>query len=482
MTTTPRSLVVGLAAWCLAFLVAYFGKVNPVHLSSAGIALLGLSMLIGLLALGYGAKRFCRSASERGAALMTYASSWFVGIYIPIMAIWANAPFYAWARAQKTKPPSDALGVRLVPTIEKMAAAHFLGVALLFTVGYFVMRRGRMTEGSSAKTGQSSIWELDRVDGAFGIVALVTGFAVAIVGPGPKLTEPIQLLGAMCGAFLLCFLFRSLRLQWLALKTQALATECGPFPKKAAALCVVALWLSLGGFWLLATFFDLSDSWGFALCVLLFLTPWFFFRKARGGFTDTASSRSNLLNHFAVRCGIWSWLGCSLMVAGWVLPGISESELAKAGTISTPFALAVVSLKPIFCISALPAVGAWIGTLVVAWALPRWASTSERVLACAQAGAAGSVTSYVSLILFALSMAVCTVPSLGAALPPHTESAQLLEWMAEGQWSSLARLYMLLLGVVATGGTVLWAVEATFESGSEWLIDRISHKRRNLRA
>jgi len=470
--TTARSVVVGLAAWLLAFAVAYAGRINPIHLNGRNLSILVLSAFAGSFTVTALGKKYCRHGYERGSAVMIFATCWFVGIYVPIAAIWANAPLYAWAASQKAKPRFVELVAMLVPAVERMALSIYSGVGALFATGYLVTRRVKVTVPDKAKTGSMLGWNLDKVDVLFGVLAFTMGLFLVQVSRTLRLTELVQWLGCSGAAFLLCFLFRSLRLQRNALEKQMLEADGPPIAKKGGTLCVVTLLLCCGSMMLQVQLYNLLGFWVFPLYAIILLIPWLLFRRVVGRCTTVTADRAQLLGQFTVRCGFWSGLAWSLTIGGWVFPSIAENELAKGGGISTPFAYTVLAMKPLFCISALPGgFGAWIGAFALTLAFPRSTRASERILACAQGGAVMLVINCICLVLFVASLAWLTVASI-----PSQGAPQLSEFshrFVSGNWISLGCLYMGLLALSAAAGAASWALGATVGCGLIWLRERL---------
>ena len=164
MVFTPRSILVGLIAWLLAFLAAWFGAINPVHLTPNDILLLAASLIIGLTTAITIGRMFCRRRGEHGNAVMVFSCSWLVGIYLPITAIWANAPFYAWALTQKVKLKPGMMDHPLVRAIEMTGLSHYLGAVMLLTLGYAIAKYvGRITP-RERWTHPNLFTALDRID------------------------------------------------------------------------------------------------------------------------------------------------------------------------------------------------------------------------------------------------------------------------------------------------------------------------------
>src|SRR5205814_370140 len=86
-------------------------------------------------------RRFCRYDFERGNAVLVFAISYCVGIFMPMAAIWANVPFYAYSASQTAKPASYLWADLLVAALERTALSHILGAVGFVGLGYFLARR-----------------------------------------------------------------------------------------------------------------------------------------------------------------------------------------------------------------------------------------------------------------------------------------------------------------------------------------------------
>src|ERR1017187_3851968 len=133
-----RSVGAGLLAGCIAFLVAYF--INPVHLGVLGAVLLVLSALIGFFAATTLGQKFSRQDSDQRTAVMVFAFVFFVSIYAPISAIWANSPFYSWTNTLKGIPKSDLLSSAVAAALEKTAVSTYLGMLVLLGLAHVLPR------------------------------------------------------------------------------------------------------------------------------------------------------------------------------------------------------------------------------------------------------------------------------------------------------------------------------------------------------
>lgn len=476
MVFTPRSILIGLIAWLLAFLAAWFGAINPVHLTTNDILLLAASLIIGFTAVVTLGNRFCTRSGESGNAVMVFSCSWLVGVYLPITAIWANAPFYAWALTQKVKPKTGMMDHPLVRAIEMTGLSHYLGAVVLLTLGYAIAKHvGRITT-RERWTHPDLFTALDRIDIIFGITSFVGGFLIMIFDESCRLNTGEQWLAYGAAAFLACFLFRSLRLDCLALAPRLPHGTARSVSKRTGFMGVASLWTCWGLVTISAPFFFRNDlmvfGWLSVLGACLLILPWTLFRLAAGKPTETEFERARQVGRFAIRCGVWSGFAISLLFVGLIMTTLTQRELRLGYEGPTPFAWAIQALKPLCCISGILALGAYAGSLIITVVLPRPVRVTERVMACAQGGAAMAITNYVFLILFALNLALLTVPSIGqvAGAPKSLQPHDLL---ADGKWISLSCLSVGLLMLGAAIGAALWAVEATIDCGLMWVIERL---------
>jgi hypothetical protein len=435
------------------------------------------SLVIGFITVVTLGNRFCTRSGESGNAVMVFSCSWLVGVYLPITAIWANAPFYAWALTQKVKPKPGIMDHPLVRAIEMTGSSHYLGAVMLLTLGYAIAKYVGRTTTRERWLHPNLFATLDRIDVAFGITAFAGGIIIMILTESCRLSTGEQLLAYGAAAFLACFLFRSLRLDCLALTSRLPHGTARSISKRTGFMGVMSLWIcwglaSLLGPVLLFRFGMEGSGLVSILGACLLILPWTLFRLVSGKPTESEFKRARQVGQFAIRCGAWSGFAVSLTFAGLIITGMTQRELRLGYEGPTPFAWAVQALKPLFCISGISALGAYAGSLIIAAILPRPVRATERVMACAQGGAAMLVTNYVFLILFALNVALLTVPSIGqlAGVPKSLQEHALL---ADGQWALLSCLSMGLLILVAAIGAALWAVEATIDCGLMWVIERL---------
>lgn len=398
--------------------------------------------------------------------MMVFAASYFVGIFAPVMAIWVNAPFYAWSASQTSRPAAHLYADLLVAAVEKTALTHVLGSIAIVGLGYLLARRCSHSRSAKVPWRGSLRWS----DCTFGVLVLLAGLFMAF-GRETKLQSPIQWLGYTCAAFLSCFVFKSFRLQWSSLETRLPAPSSYLVGKLSGwiaiggSLIVLVLLLALAKWW--GKDRPMEPETGLLVGTSMCLLPWALFRCAAPRQDEATTQRAAVLGACAIRFGFWIGLSFLLALSGLVVSGIATSELAKGNNAATPFALSVVALRPLFCIACLPSLGLWLGGFVIAW-LPRTARASERILACGQGGAMASVTQSL-LVYVALSLALCTVTSIPVGKPPSLDTQKLL---GEGQWLRLSWLYMIALVGMAAGGWLMWASKATIVCALIWARDR----------
>ena len=292
-----------------------------------------------------------------------------------------------------------------------------------------------------------------------------------------RLSTGEQWLAYGAAAFLACFLFRSLRLDCLALTPRLPQGTARSIGKRTGFMGVASLWICWGLFSVSVPFLasdPMKYGWLFVLETFLLILPLALFRLATGKPTEVEFERSRQVGQFAIYCGAWSGFTVSLAFAGLIMTGFTQRELRLAYEYPTPFAWTVQTLKPLFCICALPSLGAYAGSLIIAAVLPRPVRATERIMGCAQGGAAMAVTNYVFFVLFALNLALLTVPSIGLAAGVGVpKSLQLNTALADGQWLLLSCLSMGILILGAAIGAALWALEATIDCGLMWVIERL---------
>ncbi len=204
------------------------------------------SLAIGFIIVVALGNRFCTRYGESGSAVMVFSCSWLVGVYLPITAIWANAPFYAWALTQKVKPKPGMMDRPLVRAIEMTGLSHYLGAVVLLTLGYAIARHvGRITT-NERRTHPNLFTTLNRIDVVFGITAFAGGLIIMIFAESCRLSTGEQWLAYDAAAFLACFLFRSLRLDCLTLTSRLPHGTARSISKRTGFTGVMSLWICWG--------------------------------------------------------------------------------------------------------------------------------------------------------------------------------------------------------------------------------------------
>jgi hypothetical protein len=421
---------VGLTSWLLAFLIAYLGRINPVHLNVWSVTLLVLSAVCGLLAAIAVGKRYCRHDFERDSAVKVFALSFFSGIYAPITAIWANAPFYAWSATQNQKPSTEIVRAVLAPAVAKMVISYYLASAILLIAGLVIQKRIGHACGRNSFRSANSMWNLDWVDIGFGLVCIIVGLLavqeirgmkiefywrgwqqgtplITIRGdPWTILTEIAWWYRYCVAALLLCFIFRSLRLDQRALDT---------VPANV----------------------------------------------------DATDCRSKTSRRFLARVSSWSGVTLSLLLFGLMFPRMARIGALKGSTI---IAIPVHLLEPLFCVCLLPAMMTLVGGFVIIWFVPRLLKIGELTSACAAAGMAVGGILHLLCAQFITNIWLCTIQSMPASDP--LSDASLHSRMVEGHWVGLGMTSMGILGINAVTWAVIWTVQAIMASSVRNLLAR----------
>ena len=90
------------------------------------------------------------------------------------------------------------------------------------------------------------------------------------------------------------------------------------------------------------------------------------------------------------------------------------------------------------------------------------------------------ITNFLFLILFAMELALLTVPSIPVRGAP--DLSQLHALLAYGKWTSLSSFYMGLLALGAAGGAAFGAFQATIDCGLMWFLFERRKRRRTKAA
>lgn len=469
--TTARSVAVGLAAWLLAFVVAYAGRINPVHLNAWDLFLLVLSALVGFFTVTALGKIYCRHGNERANAVMVFATCWFVGIYAPITAIWANAPFNAWMRGQTIKPKPDSYRPLLVVALEKTAVSYYLGLLVVLCLARFLANHQRSVRKPILPTSRVNRWMLSKEDIALGMIGFLGSIAL-LAGTHSLFARPEQWVGYTGTSFLLCFLVRSFRLEYIDTKRrlqETAAQTLGETRTKLGLLILVAGWAPLS-LWLKAV--DSMHENRFWTLTVLVMTLWIFFSLATKKQADMVAEREELLGRFALRIGLWGGIGFNLIVMVFVFPGIANRELGIALNTPTPFALTVIAMEPVWAAMFLTGIG-FFGPLLLPLLLRREVRASELIAGSVQGGIVAATASSLLLVFFALSVSECTVVNLPANRTVLTASQNLMERFTRGEWIPLARTYMAFFLAFCAVTGLAWAIGTAIHCAFFWLWKRL---------
>jgi hypothetical protein len=471
-----RSIGAGLLAACLAFLVAYF--INPVHFSVLGATLLILSGLAGFSASAILGKKFARHNSDQRAAVMVFAFIFFVGVYAPISAIWANAPLYSWTTGHKLKPKSELLAPVIATALEKTATSNYLGMFVLFGIAYLLPKWSERKTPSSKRDETSAVLRLGWVDIALGIFALLQSFICAFTIFNIVI-DLANVFALLCLAFLQCFLFRSLRLHCQSLWKQPSPDGVKHLSKPAGAILILCLVLCVIACLLISPFQMstvtsrslIRGTCRFALCTLILLLPLLVYRLFVRGHPATSEDQLAPANQFATRCGFWALLGMFLIVGGLVLRGLAQKEFNSAPpNFAIPFAYSMIALTPVFPSGALLFLFAVFGGFFIALLLPHGILARHRILASAHGGVVGGTVFFSLLFVLALSLALCTVPCIPLPGPPFQTDTHLTHLLlADGKWPLIGSLYVVTAFCWAACLASIWAIEAVFACVIIWI-------------
>ena len=460
---------------CLAFPVAYF--INPVHLGVLGVILFILSGLVGFLASATLGKKFSRCDSDPRTTVMAFAFIFFVGIYAPLCAVWANAPFYSWARTHKEKSKHELLVPVLATAIEETATGTYLGGFVLLGIACLLPRWAERRRQNSGCNDIRTTLRLGWVDIALGIFALLQSLGAFMMFNIPA--DGVNLFALLFLAFLQCFLFRSLRLDCQSLWKRAAQAEARHLSKTAGTVLLLCLVLcSFVGFFLFASAVSLENvalsrtASLLSICTVISLVPLVVYHLLTKRHLKTGNEQMALANHFAIRCGFWALLGFFLILGGLVLKGLAQKELNDAPPdLATPFAYSIIALLPVCPSGAFLFSFAVFGGFFVALVLPHGSILAhQRILASAQGGAVGGAVFFSLLIVVALSLGLCTVPCIPAPEPPEQISAHFMQLLlADGKWPLLGGLYVIAAFCFAAWLASIWAIEAMFACVIIWI-------------
>jgi hypothetical protein len=469
--TTVSSLTVGIVACLLAFLTAILCRID-IAFNTRGAILLAISYLIGLetaIAMG---RRCCRHDFELGNAIMVYSVTFFASVYAPITAIWTNTSLYRWAKTLTFKPKPEITARYVTSAVEHTACSHYVGAALLLIGGWFIARCLSKTARHPNPLGAPQILDILFAMATFSGAVAVTFWLYMI---GDRHTpSAAQWLAYACGAFLFSLLFRSIRLQWRALRV-AQSTVFAPItPRRISYVTIIALWLGFPVCTLIGLlFYNHSELWIVGLMGLGCLLPWMCYCFLMRGRNEMHCQREQL-GALAMRCGFWSGLATTLILGRLLFVDMADKLLRTAPPdAATPFALGATALLPIYPLFAVPSIMVGVGGFLLAAILPPSTSFLQRITACAQGGAVLSVVNYVLMIQWALSLALLTVAliPIGKPLPP-----EVTPYFIPGNWYGLGLFNLEILVAIAAGGAVFWAIKASIVCGLIWLKNCIFSK------
>ena len=408
---------------------------------------------------------------------MVFAFIFFVGIYAPISAIWANAPFYSWTNSLKGKPKSELLGPVVAMAVEKTATSTYLGIFVLLGIAYVFSKWAERKTQSSRHNQTDPTPRLGWVDIALAVFALLQSFICAFLIFNIAI-DRVNVFALLSLAFLQCFLFRSLRLQCQTLWKQSPQIGVQHLSKIRGVILILCLMLcGIAGFLLFPM--SLSEKSGvlsrktelLAVCAVILLLPLAVYRLLVKSHPETNDDQITSANRFAIRCGFWALLGTFLIIGGLVLRGLAHKEFNSASQFATPFAYSITALTPICPSGALLFLFAVFGGFFVALVLPHGSILArQRILASAQGGAVGGAVFFSLLIVLALSLGLCTIPCIPGPETPqliNMHSTQLL--LADGKWHLLGLFYVLVSFCCAACLSSIWAIEAIFACGIIWI-------------
>ncbi len=207
-------------------------------------------------------------------------------------------------------------------------------------------------------------------------------------------------------------------------------------------------------------------------CAVISLLPIVVYQLIMRSHSEIGDEQVASANHFAVRCGLWSLLGFFLIIGGLVLRGLAQKEFNSAPhAFGSSFAYAVIALEPLCPSGAFLFLFAVFGGFFVALVLPHSTILArQRIIACAQGGAIGGTVFFSLLIVFALSLAVCTAPCIPVSQPLRqidVHFTQLL--LSDGKWLLLGGFYVVTAFCCAVWFASIWAVEAMFACVIIWI-------------
>ena len=421
---------------------------------------------LSVLSLSFCLGKLCRHDFERSTGIMVFAVAFFVGIYTPFAAIWANAPYHALVQQHLITSNSHSNTLNLAKVIEKTACCHYLGAFVLLGLGWILARRGRFPNLIRQGWLARSFSKEDLLLGSLNFIGGAVWVALFV-----KLSA-VQWLGYICGCFFVFLLIRSIRTQFSGLKQTLPETPLPPLslPSSVIALVCLAIAWSMLPIWIRSVEQNRLTNGSEALLFLsIALTLWIVMRVVVREPKHLALAQLSEIARPVTRLAFWGGLGFTLGIMGLTLRGIAERELNVAPDVSTPFAFSVLAFKPLYWILMVPGAIGLAGGWFVPLLLPRQVRPAEHIFAAAQGGAVMAFTCFVVLVLFALTIATLTVN----AMPSSTHTPQLHQWLVSGDWISLGLADLTWLAMFLVATSIVWASEAAIAVGILKLWQRI---------
>ncbi len=473
MIPTRVGIAFGLLAWCMAWLVARYGGLRCHDFGGSELLVLTASGFVGVATALTLAHRFHADLVQRWNAYAVFASTFFVAIYTPIMVLAVSGPYHRWALSQTRPPRRDILGEILVRTIEQIGWVHWSGVAALVAVCLCATTAVNRSLRGSRASWQTLAAGFDRDDIKLGFVMIVASIVVIAVGARKlpailSTVNTVDVLGLLCAWVLIWLLLRSLRLQREELAAQIPFKNEPTVSRRAGLLGLVLLVIPLGLLPLFLKAWDVRSAIPFlVLSAIVGLCGVIYFR---GAGKPAAEDRRRELHiaFFMTRLGAWSAVGCALLIGGLVLSGIARSQIEKAPQVATPVALAILATKPWYAAAAILAAGAFSGAFVFPLLLPRSARATEQVVGIMRAGCVVGAVTFTLLSLYALNLALSTVPFLLAGRPTFTLADRMTQRIAEGDWTVLSWFYLGAFLWSAAFAAVGWGLGCLIDNGFEW--------------
>ena len=166
------------------------------------------------------------------------------------------------------------------------------------------------------------------------------------------------------------------------------------------------------------------------------------------------------MSRFALHCGVLVAILFELWIICFVTKHVADNELAKADQLPTPFAYAVLGLNSLSLVAVLLALTVVpFSGLTVGFCLPPSESLWKRVIATAQGGATAAAIGLIFSTQLAISLGLCTVPSLPLFPPSPDDWLTNRSIMAGARWLRLAGINLgFYVGIIILF-SLLWAFE-----------------------